>query len=102
MASPEQPLYLVAHMQVRENAVDAIRPAFIEHARRSRQKAGNVFFYLVQDREDSTRFSTMECWETMDHFQQHLDDEEHQSFQQQLQPRLAGEPDERRYQLLDG
>lgn len=98
----DQRLYLVAHMQVDPAAVEEITPLFEQHAHACQQKPGSVFFYLIQDRDDPAKFSTMECWERMQDFQRHLDDEEHQRFQAKLQPRLAAEPEEHRCRLLVG
>lgn len=94
------PLYLIAHMEVEPDQVDYITPIFAAHARATQQKRGNRFMHLIREADHPERFSTMECWETMDDFKAHLNDAEHQGFQEKLQPVLAKEPEELRCELI--
>lgn len=95
-------LYLIAHMHLEEKEADAFEETFREHARASRAKPGNLFFYLVREQDDPTKYSTMEAWENMDYFDQHVADEEHEAFQEKLQPVLRKEVDARQYELVQG
>lgn len=95
-------LYLVAHMHLREDQADDFEQTFREHARASRAKAGCLFFYLVREADDRSKYSTMEAWENNDYFEQHVADDEHEKFQKKLQPVLQKEVDARMYELIQG
>lgn len=94
--------YLMAHMELKESEADAFEATFQKHARDSRAKVGNLFFYLVREIDDRTKYSTMEAWENKDYFEQHVADAEHEEFQAKLQPVLAKEVDARFYDLIQG
>lgn len=89
-------------MHLKQAEADKFEQTFREHARASRAKPGCLFFYLVREEDDRTKYSTMEAWENKDYFEQHVADEEHEKFQEQLQPVLQKEVDARLYELIQG
>ena len=95
-------LYLIGHMHLKEAEADAFEATFRQHARASRAKPGCLFFYLVREEEDRSKYSTMEAWESHDYFDRHVADEEHEKFKEKLQPVLREEVDARFYDLIQG
>ncbi|MCP9237552.1 putative quinol monooxygenase [Lewinella sp. JB7] len=86
-----KPLYLIAQFEL--NQPDEFAPTFAAHAAASRDKPGCRFFYLIRDRENPAKFATMECWETYEHFEQHVADDEHAAFHSQIKRYWKGEPE---------
>lgn len=95
-------LYLQAHMHLKADQADEFTPIFKEHARLSRSKPGCLFFYLVRENDDPTKFGTMECWENEEYFHQHVADAEHKEFEPKLKKALAEEVDVRLCELVMG
>ena len=83
-------LYLTASFDL--NDADAFAPTFAEHARASRAKVGCLFFYLIRDRNEPSKFATMECWEDYSYFEQHVADEEHEAFHAKIKQVWKEEP----------
>lgn len=83
-------LYLTASFEL--NEADRFAPIFAKHAADSRRKEGCLFFYLIRDREDPSKFATMECWDTYADFEAHVADEEHDAFFKQIKPLFRKDP----------
>lgn len=85
-----QQLYLIAKFDLDD--ADNFAPVFAQHAKDSRAKVGCLFFYLIRDREDPSKFATMECWENYAYFEQHVADEEHEAFFKKIKPLFREDP----------
>lgn len=96
---PEQ-LYLIATFELDD--ADRFAPIFAKHAADSRRKEGCLFFYLIRDREDPSKFATMECWDTYADFEAHVADEEHDIFFKQIKPLFRRAPQVMEANLLQG
>lgn len=83
-------LYLIAKFEL--NNPDEFASTFAEHAKASRAKPGCLFFYLIRDRNEPAKFATMECWETYEHFEQHVADDEHEAFHAKIKQYWKHEP----------
>ena len=52
------------HVHVKPEAIEAFRQATIENAPASRQEPGIARFDVVQQADDATRFTLVECYRT--------------------------------------
>ena len=93
-------LYLIAKFDLEDS--DIAYPIFKEHARASRAKEGCLFFYLIRDREDSSKFATMECWDEYSYFEQHVADEEHTEFFGKIKKHFRKDPEVMEADLVMG
>ncbi len=57
-------LVVHVHVHVKPDCVEAFRQATVENARASRQEPGVARFDVVQQAEDSTRFTLVEVYRT--------------------------------------
>ena len=57
-------LVVHVHVHVKPECVEAFRQATVENARASRQEPGVARFDVVQQAEDSTRFTLVEVYRT--------------------------------------
>ncbi len=57
-------LVVHVHVHVKPDCVEAFRRATVENARASRQEPGVARFDVVQQAEDSTRFTLVEVYRT--------------------------------------
>jgi len=85
-----QQLYLIAKFDL--DKADDFAPIFAKHAADSRRKEGCLFFYLIRDRKEPSKFATMECWDTYADFEAHVADDEHAAFFKQIKPLFRVDP----------
>jgi len=93
-------LYLTASFELKD--ADQFAPTFAKHASATRRKVGCLFFYLIRDREDDTKFATMECWDTYADFEAHVADDEHTAFFKKIKPLFKKDPVVMEADLLQG
>ncbi|NJC26223.1 putative quinol monooxygenase [Neolewinella antarctica] len=93
-------LYLIAKFDLKK--ADKAYPIFKKHAKASRAKLGCLFFYLIQDKDDPSKFATMECWENYDYFEQHVADDEHEAFFKKIKKHFRKDPEVMEANLVMG
>ena len=93
-------LYLTASFELDD--ADNFAPVFKKHAADSRRKEGCLFFYLIRDRKDPSKFATMEAWDTYADFEAHVADDEHAAFFKQIKPLFRKDPVVMEADLLQG
>ena len=96
---PKQ-LYLIAKFDLED--AETAYPIFKKHAKASRAKVGCLFFYLIRDKDDPSKFATMECWENYGYFEQHVADEEHTEFHGKIKQHFRSAPEVMEANLVMG
>lgn len=93
-------LYLIAKFDLED--ADVAEPIFRKHAKDSRSKLGCLFFYLIRDKDDPSKFATMECWDDYAYFEKHVADEEHELFFSKIKKHFRTDPEVMEADLVMG
>ncbi|MEW6567867.1 MAG: antibiotic biosynthesis monooxygenase [Chloroflexota bacterium] len=81
--------YLVVHIHVKPEFVDAFRLATLANARGSSQEPGIARFDVLQQKDDPTRFVLVEAYRTPDAPARHKETQHYQTWNQVTADMLA-------------
>ena len=90
-AAARDGVWLTVNFRVKPERVDEAREVFARHVHDGRGDRGNLLFFAVQERDDPTRFTTVEAWADQGAIDDHDATEHHARFLKRLDEILAEE-----------
>lgn len=94
-------LWLVAHIEVQEDSAEDAFSLLASHTRASREDAGNMSFYTLQNRVTPSKFTTVEIWQNEELLKAHQQTSHYKDFRSQLDRMIVGTPDDRKNRLVE-
>jgi (4S)-4-hydroxy-5-phosphonooxypentane-2,3-dione isomerase len=79
----------IVHVHVKEDAVEGFKQAILDNAKGSIEEAGVVRFDILQQAEDSTRFTLVEVYKTPQDQEKHRETKHYLQWREQVAEMMA-------------